>query len=60
MVVWKRGEVDCVRDMGKEALLKKVVDVTGVSDRVMAVVVFEENVLGLICGYVLQGGRSLE
>ena len=29
-------------------------------DRVMTVVVFEENVLRLICGYALQSGRSFE
>ena len=38
-----------------------MVEVRWVSGRVMtAVVVFEEVVLRLICGYVLQGGRTLE
>ena len=31
-----------------------------VSDRVILVVVFEEDVLRLICGYALQSGRRLE
>ena len=31
-----------------------------VSDRVMTVVVFEEDVLRLICGYAPQSGRSFE
>ena len=37
-----------------------MVEVRWVSDRVMTVVVFEEDVLRLVCGYVLQGGRSFE
>ena len=46
--------------MGKE-LYVKVVDVRWVSDRVMLVVlVFEEDMLRLICGHHLQGGRSFE
>ena len=37
----------------KEELFEKVVEVRRVSDRVMTyVVVFEEDVLWLICGYV--------
>ena len=44
-------------DMVKEALCEKVVEVRRVSDIVMTVVlVFEEDVLGLICGYALQSG----
>ena len=36
-------------------------EVRRVSDKVMTlVVVFEENVLWLICGYAPQSGRSLE
>ena len=37
-----------------------MVDVRRVSDRVMTVVVFEENVLKLICAYAPQSRRSLE
>ena len=39
---------------------EKVVEVIRVSDRAMTVVVFEEDVLRLICGYAPQSGRSLE
>ena len=46
--------------MVKGELCEKVVEVRMVSDRVMTVVVFEGDVLRLICGYALQGGRSLE
>ena len=46
--------------MVKEELCKKVVEVRRVSDRVMTVaVVFEEDVLRLICWHALQSGRSL-
>ena len=44
--------------MVKEELCEKVVEVRRVSDRVMTVVVFEEDVLRLICGYSPQIGRS--
>ena len=45
----------------KEELCEKVVEVGKVSDRVRTVVVvFEADVLRLICGYVTQSGRSLE
>ena len=45
----------------KEELHEKVVEVRRVSDRVKTVVVvFEEDVLRLICGYAPQCGRSLE
>ena len=37
-----------------------MVEVRRVSDRVMTVVVFEKNVLRLICGYAPQSGRRLE
>ena len=38
-----------------------MVEVRRISDRVfIAIVVFEEDVLRLICGYALQSGRSLE
>ena len=47
--------------MVKEELCEKVVEVRRVSDGVMTVVVvFEEDVLRLICRYALQSGRSLE
>ena len=46
--------------MEKEELLEMVVEVRRVSDGVMTVVVFEEDVLRLICGYAPQSGRSLE
>ena len=37
--------------MVKEELCEKVVEVIRVGNRVMTVVVFEEDVLRLICGY---------
>ena len=43
-----------------EELCDKMVEVKRVSDRVMTVLAFEEDVLRLICGYSLQSGRSLE
>ena len=45
-----------------EELCEKVVEVRRVNDGVVvaAVVVFEEDVLRLICGHALLGGRSLE
>ena len=43
----------------KEELCDMVVEVRRVSDRVITVVVFEEDVLRLICGYAPQCGRSL-
>ena len=46
--------------MVKEELCEKVVEVRMASDRVMTVVlVIEEDVPRLICGYALQSGRSL-
>ena len=45
--------------MMKEKLCEKVVEVRRVSDRVMTVVVFEEDMMTLICGYAPQN-RSLE
>ena len=45
----------------KGELCEKVVEVRRLSNRVMTlVVVFEKDVLRFICGYVPQGGRSLE
>ena len=40
--------------MVKKELCDKVVEVGRVSDRVMSVIVFEEDVLRLICGYATQ------
>ena len=46
--------------MVKEELCEKVVEVRMVSDGVMTVVVFEEDVLRFICGHDPQSGRRLE
>ena len=49
--LWWSGKGDGVGDvghMGKEALCERVVQVRGVGDGVMTVVVFEEVVLKLI------------
>ena len=53
-----KGHVDGgVGVMVKDDLCEKVVDVGRVSDRVMTVVVvFEENVLRLVCGCAVQSG----
>ena len=51
MVIWKIGGV-----MLKEELCVMVVKVGSISDGVMTVVVFEEDVLRLICGYIPQIG----
>ena len=45
--------------MVKEELCEMVVEVEWVSDRVMTVV-FEEDVLRLICGYAPQSGGSFD
>ena len=43
----------------KEELCEKVVEVRSKNDRVMAMVlVFEEEVIGVICAYAPQVGRS--
>ena len=42
----------------REELYEKVVEVRRVSDRVMTVVVFEEDVLRFVCGYAPQSGRT--
>ena len=44
----------------KEELCEKAVEVTRVRDRVTTVVVYEEAVLRLICGYAQQSGRSFK
>ena len=45
--------------MVKEELCEKVLEVRSVSDRVMTVVVvFDEDVLMLICRYAPQSGRK--
>ena len=46
--------------MVKGELCRDVVEVGRVSDGVMTLVVFEENVLRLICGYAPQSGGSFE
>ena len=61
--LWWSRKVDGVGGVGvmvKEELCEKGVDVRWVSDGVITVVVFEEDVLKLICGYALQSGRRLE
>ena len=59
--LWWSGEgVGGVVVMVKEELCEKMVEVRRVSDRVMTVVVFEEDVLRLICWYAPHGGRNLE
>ena len=60
--LWWSGKdgVGGVGVMVKEDLCDKVVEVRSVSDRVMTLVIFEEDVLRLICGHVPQGGRSFE
>ena len=61
--LWWSGKGDAVDGGGvmvKEKLCEKLVEVRRVCDRVMTVVVFEEDVLRLICGYAPQFGRSLE
>ena len=58
---WCVDGVGGVRVMVKEELCRKVVEVRRVSDRVMSViVVFEGEVLRLICGYAMQSGISLD
>ena len=49
-----------MRVMEKEELCEKVAEVRMVSDRVMTVVVLEEDVLRLICGHAPQSGRCFE
>ena len=61
--LWWSGKGDGVGGvivMLKKELCEKVVEVRRVSDRVMTLVVFEEDVLRLICGHAPQGDRSLE
>ena len=57
--LWWSGKGDGV--MMKKDLCEKVVDVRGVSDSVMTVVVvFGKDVLRMICTYAQQSGRSWE
>ena len=62
--LWWSGKGDGVCSVGvmvKDKLCENMVEVRRVSDRVMTVVVlFEEDVLRLICGYAPQSGRRLE
>ena len=56
--LWLSGNgVGVAGVMVKEDLCEKVVEVILVSDSVMTLVVFEENVLRLICGYAPLSGR---
>ena len=59
MVVWKRVGFGGVGVMAKEQC-KNLVEVRSVSDGVVTVVVFEEDVLRLICVYAPQSRRSFE
>ena len=60
-VFWSEKGVGGVAVMVKEELCEKFVEVRRVGNCVMTVVVvFEEDVLRLICGYAPQSGRSLE
>ena len=59
--LWWSGKGDGVCGVGvmvKEELCEKVLEVRRICDRVMTLVVFEEDVLRLICGYAPQSGRS--
>ena len=61
--LWWSGKWDGVGGVGamvREELCEKVVEVRRVSHGVMTFVVFEEDVLRLICGYAPQSGKSLE
>ena len=55
----KGDRVDCVGVMVKEELCEKVVEVRRVSGRVMTAVVFEEDMLRLICWHAPQSGRTV-
>ena len=60
--LWWSGRGDGVGGVGvmvKGVLCEKVVEVRRISNKVMTLVVFEEDVLRLICGYAPQCGRSL-
>ena len=58
---FEKGDRVCGVGVMVKELCKKVVEVGSVSDRVLTVVVvFEEDVLRLICWYAPQIGRSLE
>ena len=56
--LWWSEKRDGVSVMVKEELCEKVVDVRRVCDRVMTVVVLEEDVLRL-CEYAPQSGRKI-
>ena len=60
MVALKRDGVGGVEVMVKEELCEKVVEVRTVCDRLVTLVVFEEDMLRLICGYAPQSGKSME
>ena len=57
--LWWSGKGDGVGGVGvmvKDELCEKVVEVRKVSHRVMTVVVFEQGVMRLICGYAPHSG----
>ena len=59
--LWWSGKGDGVGSVAvkvKEELCEKVVEVRRVSVRVKTVIIFEENVMSLICGHAPQSGRS--
>ena len=61
--VWLSRNGDGVGGVGvmvKEQLCEKVVEARRVSDRVMTIVVFDEDVLRLICSNALPSGRSFK
>ena len=62
--MWWLGKGEGVGGVGamvKEELCENMAEVRMVSDRVMTLaVVFEEDVLRLICGYAPKSGKSLE
>ena len=58
MMVWKMILSWWCGSYGEEELCEKVVEVRRVSDREMTLVVFEEDVVRLICGYAPQSGES--
>ena len=61
--LWWSGKADGVGSVGimvKEELCEKVVEDRRVTDGVIIVVVFEEDVLRLIYGYAPQSGWTLK
>ena len=62
--LWWSGKLDGVGSVGvmvEEELCEEMMEVKRINDRVLTlIVVFEEDVLRLICGYAPQCGRCLE